>query len=124
MAGNPLARRFGPRGVFNTFFGYDPSERRDEVAGSIPQALVFMNGANVNSGVRATGRTALAKMLSEIKDDQALVSELYLRVLAREPSSREMSTSLAYVKEVGNRNEAFEDLQWSLINSTEFLHRK
>ncbi|MBC7854904.1 MAG: hypothetical protein IAF94_15840, partial [Pirellulaceae bacterium] len=70
------------------------------------------------------GRTALAKMLSEINDDPSLVIEIYLRVLAREPSSKEMQTCLAYVKEVGSRNEAFEDLQWSLINSTEFLHRK
>ncbi|MCE9528255.1 MAG: DUF1549 and DUF1553 domain-containing protein [Planctomycetales bacterium] len=124
MAGNPFGRRFSPRGNFNTAFGYDPSERRDEIAGSIPQALLFMNGANVNAGIRASGRTALAKMLSDIKDDQALVTELYLRVLAREPSSSEMQTCLAYVKKVDNRNEAFEDLQWSLINSTEFLHRK
>jgi hypothetical protein len=124
MMAAPLARRFSPRGVFNTVFGYDPSERRDEVAGSIPQALVFMNGPNVNAGIRASGRTALAKMMSEIKDDQALVTEIYLRVLAREPSSKEMHTCLAYAKKVDNRNEAFEDLQWSLINSTEFLHRK
>lgn len=124
MAGNPLARRFGPRGQFNAAFGYDPSERRDEIAGSIPQALVFMNGANVNAGIRASGRTALAKLLSEIKDDSALVTELYLRVLAREPSSSEIETCLRYVKDVNNRNEAFEDVQWSLINSTEFLHRK
>lgn len=124
MAGNPLARRFGLRGQFNTAFGYDPSERRDEVAGSIPQALIFMNGPIINSGIRASGRTALAKMVSEIKDDSALVAELYLRVLAREPSSSELQTCLNYIKEVGNRNEAFEDVQWSLINSTEFLHRK
>jgi Protein of unknown function (DUF1549)/Protein of unknown function (DUF1553) len=124
MGANAPPYRFGPRRTFNTVFGYDPSERRDEVAGSIPQALVFMNGPNVNAGIRASGRTALAKMLSEIKDDQAFVIEIYLRVLAREPSSKEMQTCLAYVKDVGNRNEAFEDLQWSLINSTEFLHRK
>jgi hypothetical protein len=124
MGANALPFRFGPRRTFNTVFGYDPSERRDEVAGSIPQALVFMNGANVNAGIRASGRTALAKMMSEIKDDQALVTEIYLRVLAREPSSKEVQTCLAYVKDVGSRNEAFEDVQWSLINSTEFLHRK
>ena len=122
--GGMYGNRFSPRGIFHTAFGYDPSERRDEVAGSIPQALVFMNGPYINAGIRASGRTALAKMLSEIKDDQALVAEIYLRVLAREPSSKEMQTCLAYVKDVGSRNEAFEDLQWSLINSTEFLHRK
>lgn len=116
--------RGGPRRQFNAAFGYDPSERRDEIAGSIPQALVFMNGSIINSPIRASGRTALAKMVSEIKDDSALVAELYLRVLAREPSNSESQTCLNYIKEVGNRNEAFEDVQWSLINSTEFLHRK
>ncbi|MGI8980303.1 MAG: DUF1549 domain-containing protein [Pirellulaceae bacterium] len=124
MGAGALPYRFRPRRAFNTLFGYDPSERRDEVAGSIPQALLFMNSPNINNGIRAAGRTALAKMLSEIKDDQSLVTEIYLRVLAREPSSKEMQTCLAYVKKVDNRNEAFEDLQWSLINSTEFLHRK
>ena len=38
---NPLA---SPRGQMNFTFGYDPSERRDEIAGSIPQALFLMNG--------------------------------------------------------------------------------
>lgn len=124
MPANGLPFRGGTRRLFNTFCGYDPSERRDEVAGSIPQALLFMNGANVNSGIRASGRTALAKMMSEIKDDQALVGEIYLCTLAREPSGKEMETCLAYIKQVGSRTEAFEDVQWSLINSTEFLHRK
>ena len=35
-----------------------------------------------------------------------------------------MKTCLDYVKQVGTRAEAFEDIQWALINSTEFLNRK
>lgn len=113
-----------PRLLFSAVFGYDPSNPRDEVSGSIPQALAMMNSPVINSAISARGRTTLAQLVSEIKDDRALVVELYLRTLARQPSESEITTSLTYIKEVNDRAEAFEDLQWALINSTEFLHRK
>lgn len=113
-----------PRNSFALIFGYDPSIARDEVAGSIPQALAMMNSPAINGAISARGRTALARLVSEIKDDRALVVELYLKTLSREPSESEVTTCLNHVKEVNSRAEAFEDLQWALINSTEFLHRK
>jgi len=122
-AGGPYARFGSPRGQFNVAFGYDPSQRRDEIAGSIPQALVMMNAPNISAAIRGTGRTMLARLLSEIKDDKGLVQELYLKTLAREPSQSELTTCLLFVKQVGNRTEAFEDILWGLVNSTEFLHR-
>ena len=125
MAG-PVARfGRGPRQSFATVFGYDPSERRDEVAGTIPQALTMMNSTFFAGLLDAkSSRTGLGKMLTEIKDDRALISELYLRTLAREPSKKEVDTCLAHVASVKERNEAFEDIHWSLINSTEFLYRR
>lgn len=113
----------GPRQIFTTAFGYDPSERRDEVANSIPQALTIMNSPIVAGALRGTGNTMLARKLSTIKDNKALVQELFLRVLGREAGQSELTTSLRYVKEVGSRTEAFEDLLWSLVNSAEFLYR-
>jgi len=44
--------------------------------------------------------------------------------LAREPKTAEIKTCLAYVQAASGRREAFEDILWSLINSTEFLYRK
>jgi hypothetical protein len=114
---------FGPRGQFATAFGYDPSQRRDEVQSSIPQALAMMNSPTIASALRGTGRTMLARQLSEIKDDKALTQELYLRVFGREPSASELTTVLQHVKQVGNRTEAFEDVLWGMVNSAEFLHR-
>jgi len=113
----------GPRGQFNTAFGYDPSQRRDEIAGSIPQALAMMNSPVISGALRGTGPTMLGRLLGEIKDDRDLVQELYLKALARQPSLSELTTCLLYVKQVGNRTEAFEDILWSLVNSAEFLHR-
>jgi hypothetical protein len=114
----------GPRFQFAFVFGHDPSERKDELVGSIPQALALMNSPSVNGALKANGFTELARVARSISDDRALVMELYLRTLAREPKESELATCLAYFKEVGNRTEAIEDLQWSLLNSTEFLHRK
>jgi hypothetical protein len=129
--GGPMAagRQFrgGPRAVFSAVFGYDPSERREEIQTSIPQALALMNSPTINGAIRAGGfgfgGTALGRLVRQMRDDRALVTELYLRTLAREPSSDELNTCLAYVRQAGSRSEAFEDIQWSLINSTEFLHR-
>ena len=52
------------------------------------------------------------------------IAEVYLLVLSREPSTTELGICRDYITEVGNRGEAFEDLMWSLINSSEFLSRR
>ena len=52
------------------------------------------------------------------------LAELYLLTLAREPSAEESAIATKYISEVGNRTEAFEDLFWSLLNSSEFLSRR
>jgi len=120
---NPLQR--GPRGEFNRTFGFDPSERRDEVASSIPQALVMMNSPVVNRAINArNAQSVLGQILAETNDDEAVATELYLRCLAREPKPDELKTCLAHVRETGNRGTAFEDILWALVNSTEFLHRR
>ncbi len=114
-----------PRGAVNSAFGYDPSVRRDEVVGSIPQALFLMNGAELNRALSASGpKSFLGRMLESMDDDEDVVEELYLRCLAREPNDEEIETCTEYVESVGDRAEAFEDIAWSLVNSTEFLNRK
>lgn len=127
---NLAGRRGGGRGrrglrfVFNSTFGYDPSTRRDEIKGSIPQALFLMNSPLLNRSIDARRRGGLGQLLREITNDQELTIELYLKVLAREPSGSEIRTCLSYVREVKKRGEAFEDILWALVNSTEFVHRR
>ena len=66
----------------------------------------------------------LARLLTTTQNDEDVVVDLYLRCFAREPKANEIKTCLEYVREVGNRTEAFEDILWSLVNSTEFLYRQ
>jgi hypothetical protein len=120
--------RFGgrdPRFVFNSVFGFDPSVARDDVAGSIPQALAMMNSQQIAAGMNGSrAGSFLGKLLVDESDDEAVAVELYLRTLSREPTADELSTCLAHVKSSGSRSEGFEDVLWALLNSAEFSHRR
>ncbi len=125
--GGGAAQRFanqGGRKGFGNLFGFDPSTPQADIIGTVPQALFLMNQGGVNSAMRASGRTRLATLLSQNPDDHDALSELYLLVLSREPSKSEVEVNLAYLTSVGNRNEAFEDMLWSLLNSSEFITKR
>jgi hypothetical protein len=121
--GRPLGRVFLER-QFASLFGFDPSTPAAEVEGSIPQALWLMNSPLVNERLRAYGPTLLAQTLRDCPDDAEAITALYLRTLARKPSERELETCKRYIARVGRRGEAFEDIAWALINSTEFQSRR
>ncbi len=119
-----VRRGGGPRLLFDRLFGIDPSIPSEDVMGSIPQALFLMNGPLVNIHTQARPGTVLGEILSSTYDNRAALEALYLRVLSRQPTTREVEICGRYLTSVGNRREAFEDIYWSLINSTEFLTRR
>jgi hypothetical protein len=124
-AGNPYRPGASVRGQFEVAFGFDPSDPRETVNASIPQALALMNGVRVNMAVRAIGQeTMLGRLLEETPDNKAVVEELYLRTLSREPSEKEMASAIGYCDSTKNRAAVFEDLLWALVNSSEFSHRR
>jgi hypothetical protein len=84
----------------------------------------MMNSALVNTYIAATGKTFLAETLKKTPNDDAVVAALYERTLARRPRTEEMQTCRRYLARVANRQEAFEDIFWSLVNSTEFLTKR
>jgi hypothetical protein len=113
------------RNQFNQAFFYDPSLPRDEINPTIPQALLLMNSPQIDQLVRGDRPgTMLGRLLSQETDDQAVVNQLYLRCLSREPSRREQYLCLKYIKQTDNRTDAIEDILWSLLNTAEFRHRK
>ena len=70
------------------------------------------------------GKTILAELLTEGKNNEEIVAALYQRVLARKPTSEEQATCRRYLAKVGDRQEGLEDVLWVLVNSTEFLIKK
>jgi hypothetical protein len=123
MAG-PLARFRTPQFAFLAEFGYDPSLKADEVEGTIPQALLLMNNPAIAERVRAKEGTVLGRLLRQHERDEDALGALYLRVLARRPTERELQKCRTYIARVGRRAEAYEDLLWALLNSTEFQSKR
>ena len=116
--------RRGPRTVFSAVFGYDPSEPREELNGSVPQALVLMNGRMIERLISGRGRFGgLPRLLRRFPTTKKWSIELYLRALTRPPSRRELATVMSHLRKAEDRAEAFQDLIWALINSSEFIHR-
>lgn len=106
-------------------FSFDPSTPDEEIVGTIPQALFMMNAPDLNQAVEARDGSVLKTILEEHpKDDKAALQSLYQRVLARDPNADEQKVANDYLKEVGKRTEAYEDIYWSLLNSAEFLSRR
>lgn len=127
-AGQPIALQ-GPlaRAALKAVqtFGFDPSTPDDEIVGTIPQALFMMNAPDLNQAVEARNGSVLKTILDEhAKSDPEALKAIYQRVLARVPNAEEQKIAGEYIKEVGDRTEAFEDLYWSLLNSAEFISRR
>lgn len=120
----PFGPRAGLQGLFETEFAFDPSLKPDEVEGSIPQALLLMNNPAVNDRIQARGRNLLGRILASYEKNDDALRTLYLRALARKPTDRELDRCLAYIDKTGKRAEAFEDILWALVNSTEFQTKR
>jgi hypothetical protein len=123
--GGEMKKAFGtPRAGFNQVFGYDPGLPRDEITGSIPQALMLMNGPQLATAIDADRPTLLGKLLRSEPDDRAVADELHVRTLGRHATPAEIAVCIDHVRATGDRAEAFEDVFWALINSAEFITRK
>jgi hypothetical protein len=120
----PFAPQFGLEGLVKSEFNFDPSLKADEVEGSVPQALLLMNNPQINQRIQARGTNLLARILTYYTQDDEALRMLYLRTLARKPTDREMDKCRDYIRKAGDRTEAFEDILWALLNSTEFQTKR
>jgi len=120
----PFAFRGGLEFVFKQEFNFDPSTKAEEVEGSISQALLLMNNPVIHQKIQARGTNLLARILTTYPDNGDALRMVYLRTLARRPTDRELTRCRTYVRTVGNRAEAFEDILWALVNSTEFQTKR
>ncbi|MCI0681523.1 MAG: DUF1549 and DUF1553 domain-containing protein [Gemmataceae bacterium] len=120
----PFARFAGLEPLFKQEFGFDPSSKAEEVEGSVSQALLLMNNPTINQKIQARGSNLLARILSSYSQDDEAVRMVYLRALARRPTDRELARCREHIRTAGSRAEAFEDILWALINSTEFQTKR
>lgn len=87
----------------------------------VAQVLHLLNSPEIQSKLSHAGGR-IAKLVRDLPDDAALVEELYLTFWSRLPTDAEKSTATAHLKQhAARRQQAAEDLAWSLMNSLEFL---
>ena len=92
--------------------------------GTIVQALLMMNGKNINDAITAPKGTVAEAMASH-KSSDAVIRELYLAALNRPPRAVEAKRIHSMVLLRGGLKDTpkamYEDIFWALLNSNEFL---
>jgi hypothetical protein len=78
-------------------FDIDESIAPRAFEGTIPQALLLLNGSLVASGTHTLPSGTLAQLLSALATDDERIETLYLRALSRRPTPAERLRWLAFV---------------------------
>ncbi len=124
--GRPMyGRNNRGRGGIAEIFGFDPSTPRDDIVGSIPQALFMMNSPVLNRLIDGDARDSrISRLRQSLSDDEDIVRELYLVVLGRDATDEEVRICQDHISDGASRTESMEDIMWALLNSTEFQTKR
>ena len=91
--------------------------------GTVPQALMMINGDMVNDSTSHEERGSFVNyVLGKWREPMERMEHIYLNVLSRLPTSKEKTYFRRYLERSLYRNKdlAYEDLYWVLLNSAEF----
>jgi hypothetical protein len=105
----------GPREQFITFFSAADGALATEYHAGIPQALRLMNAPQMNN------TTTVAAITRGDRAPAEVIEQLYVATLARRPSAEETKRLTGYVeKHRGEPRQAYGDIVWAVLNSSEF----
>jgi hypothetical protein len=102
-------------------FGTDENDESSSFDGTIPQALMMMNGELIHDALSGAKGSVLADVMHEKGNPAEKIKQLYLATLSRAPTSREIHTANRVMKSAKTPAEAYQDLFWALLNSNEFI---
>jgi hypothetical protein len=96
-----------------------PCER--ERKSSVVQALHVMNSDKLQDRI-AHGEGRLTKLIKSSTPEPEIIRQLYLAAYCRLPTSQEHQATLRHLNRAGlSREQALQDVMWSLLNSAEFI---
>ena len=108
-------RNITPRTLFVAFFKGDDNTDATEYQAGIPQVLRMMNSPQLNNAAMLT------PILQSGKTTEQIVEHLYLATLSRRPTDHERERTLALLrKHADEPRQAYGDILWVLLNSSEF----
>lgn len=108
---------------FLRIFGGNDEDEPTLFSGSIPQALLMMNGPLVEKAISAEKGSYLYTILSDSahKTDNSRIAALFVSALGRQPSRTELSHFAGKIRANRDKVAAYQDLYWALLNSNEFI---
>jgi hypothetical protein len=106
---------------FMTTFGQSNRSNPPRPPAASPlQPLVLMRSPVVNDRVLAEKDSRVQRLLTSYPDNAKVIDELFVSTLSRPPSTSEKDLALAALNR--NRVEGAQNLQWALLNLSEFLY--
>ncbi len=120
-------RRDAWLGQFVTTFANDDGEESLSFQGTIPQALMMMNGELMDKAVGGRSGSFLADLLERARlqtkgsVEAHVVNTIYLAALSRYPTPRELNTARAFLTHNPDTICVMEDMFWALLNSNQFV---
>lgn len=87
---------------------------------SAVQAMLMMTAPTVVDRVAGRPASRVQTLITNKASDRALIEELFLSTLSRNPRPEEMDVAQGILRG-GNRLEKAQDIQWALLNTVEFL---
>lgn len=110
---------------FLRIFGGNDEDEPTLFNGSIPQALLMMNGELVNAALAGEGDNVFKRVLndSSLRGDEDRVNQLYVAALGRRPTRKESSAFVGALKSAAGEQKLwiYQDIYWALLNSNEFI---
>ncbi|WP_299469785.1 DUF1549 domain-containing protein [uncultured Gimesia sp.] len=106
---------------FMVAFDNDSGDDSTTFNGTIPQALMMMNGELTKNAISADKGSYLNQLLLEKGNDQAKIKKMFLSTLSRFPDRREATSAQKLIGSSPNKLAAYQDLYWALLNSNEFV---
>ncbi len=87
---------------------------------NLSQALQMINGPVVHRKL-IHENNRIRGLMKSASSDERILEELFLTAFARQPTPAETKIALAHLHEAENRETAWEDICWGILNTKEFL---
>ncbi len=107
-------------------FANDEAEETTNFQGTIPQALMMMNGELMNDALSCKPGSFLHDVVTVASrqsrsPQNVMLDSVYLGALSRYPTTKERNQGRQYLESFPDHLQVLQDLFWSLLNSNEFI---
>jgi hypothetical protein len=111
---------------FLFIFANDEADESTSFQGTIPQALMMMNGELMREALSGKPGSFLCDVIEQARrqgrsPEAYMVNSIYLAALSRHPSVKELAQAREYLTAFPDSLHVLQDLFWALLNSNEFV---